>query len=118
MLDDKDREDITQIVKDVIESDVTPKFEELSNKIHAVDEKLSNEIHASEERSRKYAAHILDVHFDAKVMPMFDLLFDKINAMDEKLIPASRVEDIEHKVNVHEMAIRKLSEDVKELKEA
>ena len=69
-------------------------------------------------KDREEIAHIMRTVIESHIDPKFELLFDKMNAMEEKLIPESRVEDIEHMVNVHEMAIRKLSKDVKELKEA
>ena len=137
MLNEQDRKEITDIVKNVIETDVTPKFDKIDTKFEQIDARFEQVDARFDEIDARFEQ--VDARFDemdskfnslsdevkttrvlieADIMPKFDLILDKISAMEEKLVPASRVEHIENDVQVLKMAVHKHSKEIKQLKEA
>ena len=147
MLDKTDREEITEIVKEVIETDVTPQFVSLKKEMSEMKKETSELMDARFAQHTKETSELMDARFaqhtremsemmdtklvqqkeeimqevsvlmDSKFMPMFNLLAEGQQAIIDRLIPEPRIEKIERDVDILKITVKQLSEDVREIKQ-
>ena len=104
MLDEQDLLAIAQLIDQKLE-------EKLEKKL---DEKLARQ----KEEILTEATHRMQVLLDAEVKPMFNLLAEDISIIQEKLMPESRIERIEDDVWALKASVRRINQDLRELKQA
>ena len=104
MLDEQDLLAIAQLIDQKLE-------EKLEKKL---DEKLARQ----KEEILTEATHRMQVLLDAEVKPMFSLLAEDISIIREKMMPESRIERIEDDVWALKASIRRINQDIHELKQA
>ena len=80
---------------------------EVSDKLDSMKSEITEEVN-----------HRMTVLLDAEVTPKFNLLAEGISIIQEKMFPVSRIEDLENKVEVLELAVRHLSRELADLKQA
>ena len=104
MLDEQDLLAIAQLIDQKLEEKLEKKLEE---KLARQKEEILTE-----------ASHRMQVLLDAEVKPMFNLLAEDISIIQEKLMPESRIERIEDDVWALKASVRRINQDLRELKQA
>ncbi|MCI9311134.1 MAG: hypothetical protein HFF51_08490 [Lawsonibacter sp.] len=104
MLDEQDLLAIAQLIDQKLEEKLEKKLEE---KLARQKEEILTE-----------ATHRMQVLLDAEVKPMFNLLAEDISIIQEKLMPESRIERIEDDVWALKASVRRINQDLRELKQA
>lgn len=104
MLDEQDLLAIAQLIDQKLEEKLEKKLEE---KLARQKEEILTE-----------ATHRMQVLLDAEVKPMFSLLAEDISSIQEKLMPESRIERIEDDVWALKASVRRINQDLRELKQA
>ena len=104
MLDEQDLLAIAQLIDQKLEEKLEKKLEE----------KLARQ----KEEMLTEATHRMQVLLDAEVKPMFNLLAEDISIIQEKLMPESRIERIEDDVWALKASVRRINQDLRELKQA
>ncbi len=104
MLDEQDLLAIAQLIDQKLEEKLEKKLEE---KLARQKEEILTE-----------ATHRMQVLLDAEVKPMFSLLAEDISIIQEKLMPESRIERIEDDVWALKASVRRINQDLRELKQA
>ena len=104
MLDEQDLLAIAQLIDQKLEEKLEKKLEE---KLARQKEEILTE-----------ATHRMQVLLDAEVKPMFSLLAEDISIIQEKLMPESRIERIEDDVWALKPSVRRINQDLRELKQA
>lgn len=116
MLDEKDLLAIGQLLDQKLEEKLEQKLEEkLDQKL---EEKLNQKLAQQKEEILTEATHRMKVLLDAEVKPMFNLLAEDISIIREKMIPESRIEALEDDVSVLKSSVRRINQDIRELKQA
>ena len=83
-----------------------------------IDQKLEEKLARQKEEILTEATHRMQVLLDAEVKPMFNLLAEDISIIQEKLMPESRIERIEDDVWALKASVRRINQDLRELKQA
>lgn len=83
-----------------------------------LEEKLDEKLARQKEEILTEATHRMQVLLDAEVKPMFNLLAEDISIIQEKLMPESRIERIEDDVWALKASVRRINQDLRELKQA
>ena len=83
-----------------------------------IDQKLEEKLARQKEEILTEATHRMQVLLDAEVKPMFSLLAEDISIIQEKLMPESRIERIEDDVWALKASVRRINQDLRELKQA
>lgn len=83
-----------------------------------LEEKLDQKLAQQKEEILTEATHRMKVLLDAEVKPMFNLLAEDISIIREKMIPESRIEAVEDDVSVLKASVRRINQDIRELKQA
>ncbi len=83
-----------------------------------LEEKLDEKLARQKEEILTEATHRMQVLLDAEVKPMFSLLAEDISIIQEKLMPESRIERIEDDVWALKASVRRINQDLRELKQA
>ena len=83
-----------------------------------LEEKLNQKLAQQKEEILTEATHRMKVLLDAEVRPMFNLLAEDISIIREKMIPESRIEALEDDVSVLKASVRRINQDIRELKQA
>ena len=104
MLDEQDLLAMAQLIDQKLEEKLEKKLEE---KLARQKEEILTE-----------ATHRMQVLLDAEVKPMFNLLAEDISIIQEKLMPESRIERIEDDVWALKASVRRINQDLRELKQA
>ena len=104
MLDEQDLLAIAELIDQKLEEKLEKKLEE---KLARQKEEILTE-----------ATHRMQVLLDAEVKPMFNLLAEDISIIQEKLMPESRIERIEDDVWALKASVRRINQDLRELKQA
>ncbi len=104
MLDEQDLLAIAQLIDQKLEEKLEKKLEE---KLARQKEEILTE-----------ATHRMQVLLDAEVKPRFNLLAEDISIIQEKLMPESRIERIEDDVWALKASVRRINQDLRELKQA
>lgn len=124
MLDEKDLLAIGQLLDQKLEEKLEQKLEEkLEQKLEEkldqkLEEKLNQKLAQQKEEILTEATHRMKVLLDAEVKPMFNLLAEDISIIREKMIPESRIEALEDDVSVLKSSVRRINQDIRELKQA
>lgn len=124
MLDEKDLLAIGQLLDQKLEEKLEQKLEEkldqkLEEKLEQkLEEKLNQKLAQQKEEILTEATHRMKVLLDAEVKPMFNLLAEDISIIREKMIPESRIEALENDVSVLKSSVRRINQDIRELKQA
>ena len=132
MLDEKDLLAISQLLDQKLEEKLEQKLEEkleqkleekLDQKLEEkldqkLEEKLDQKLAQQKEEILTEATHRMKVLLDAEVKPMFNLLAEDISIIREKMIPESRIEALEDDVSVLKSSVRRINQDIRELKQA
>lgn len=124
MLDEKDLLAIGQLLDQKLEEKLEQKLEEkldqkLEEKLEQkLEEKLNQKLAQQKEEILTEATHRMKVLLDAEVKPMFNLLAEDLSIIREKMIPESRIEAIEDDVSVLKASVRRINQDIRELKQA
>lgn len=100
MLDEKDLLAIAQLIDQKLE------------------EKLNEKLAQQKEEILTEATHRMQVLLDAEVKPQFNLLAEDIAVIREKMMPDSRIERIEDDVWALKASVRRINQDIRELKQA
>ena len=85
MLDKTDREEITKIVKEVIETDVTPQFVSLKNEMSDTMKEMSEMMDIKFAKHTKEIIQEISELIKSKYMPMFTLLLEGQQAIIDKI---------------------------------
>ena len=83
-----------------------------------VDQRIEQKLAQQKEEILTEATHRMQVLLDAEVKPMFSLLAEDISIIREKMMPESRIERIEDAVWALNASIRRINQDIHELKQA
>lgn len=104
MLDEKDLLAIGQLIDQKLEQ--------------KLEEKLDQKLAQQKEEILTEATHRMKVLLDAEVKPMFNLLAEDISIIREKMIPEARIEALEDDVSILKTSVRRINQDIRELKQA
>lgn len=112
MLDEKDLLAIGQLIDQKLEQKLEEKLEQ------KLEEKLEQKLARQKEEILTEATHRMQVLLDAEVKPMFQILAENISIIQEKMMPESRIERIEDDVWALKASVRRINQDIQELKQA
>lgn len=108
MLDEQDLLAIGKLIDQKLEEKLEAKLEE----------KLNQKLAQQKEEIITEATHRMQVLLDAEVKPQFNLLAEELSIIREKMIPESRIEAVEDDVSVLKASVRRINQDIRELKQA
>ncbi len=111
MLDEKDLLAIGQLMDQKLERQKQEILDE-------VDQRMEQKLAQQKEEILTEATHRMQVLLDAEVKPMFNLLAEDISIIREKMMPDSRIERIEDDVWALKASVRRINQDIRELKQA
>ena len=130
MLDEKDLLAIGQLMDQKLERQKQEILDEVDQRMEQklerqkeeildeVDQRIEQKLAQQKEEILTEATHRMQVLLDAEVKPMFSLLAEDISIIQEKLMPESRIERIEDDVWALKASVRRINQDLRELKQA
>ena len=86
--------------------------------LEAIGEMVDAKLARQKEEILDEATHRINVLLENKVQTQFNLLAEGQQSILEKLVPRSRVDDLEEEVRFLKSMIRRMSEDIQQLKKA
>ena len=119
-LEQKLEEKLEQKLEEKLDQKLEEKLEQkLEDKLEQkLEDKLDQKLAQQKEEILTEATHRMKVLLDAEVKPMFNLLAEDISIIREKMIPESRIEALENDVSVLKSSVRRINQDIRELKQA